>query len=124
MNQVIVLSEVAESLKIYADRTGQEDEDSESEKASPKVEKAVKKPPVENDNFDMKTVMSNFIDEMLVYLVTQKSAASLGLAPDLPEELDSDDELPPQFQKAIPKSQKREKAWFWIFFKQDLAIEY
>ena len=105
---------MAQSLKIYADRTGQDEEELMPEKASPKIEKVMKKPQVENDDFDMKTVMSNFVDEMLVYLVTQKSAASLGLAPDLPEDLDSDDELPPQFQKAIPKSQKREKGRFFL----------
>ena len=107
------MSKVAQSLKIYADRTGQDEEELMPEKASPKAEKVMKKPQVENDDFDMKTVMSNFVDEMLVYLVTQKSAASLGLAPDLPEDLDSDDEVPPQFQKAIPKSQKREKGRFF-----------
>ena len=74
-----------------------DDSDDEKEEKA-KLEKKTKV--IEEDNFDMKSVMNKFIDQMMEYLLTPKSTSYLGLAPEIHhEDLDSDDELPPEFEK-------------------------
>ena len=108
-----VLAETAASLAIYAKRTGQEkkvDDDEEEDEENTKVTTQTKKRAVkQNDDFDMKSIMDSFITRMMDYLLTPKSAAYLNLTPEYTEPLDSDDELPPEFAKIIPSSQKRDK---------------
>lgn len=106
-----VLAETAASLAIYAERTGQEDKEDDDEEV--KVETKVKQRAVvvkpNDEQFDMKSIMDSFITRMMDYLLTPKSAAYLNLTPEYTEPLDSDDELPPEFAKIIPVSQKRDK---------------